>query len=190
MKICCIKTNSIDKSIQNKTDAFKVDFDILFKDVEIFWIERNIAETDTNYKQIIPYILVQNSEGKFACYPRHGTETRLHGLYSCGIGGHIDAIDKGKDIFTTIKNGMTRELSEEFKNFQKAKVDLKYLGIINEVETSVGLVHLGLVFYAKCFEDYLPEPAAELSGLEWKTLDEIKLLKMELWSTLAFKLYE
>lgn len=67
MKICCVKTDSIDQSIVAKTGAFKIAFDDVFKDAEICWIERSGAETDTKYKQLIPYILVQNAEGKFAC---------------------------------------------------------------------------------------------------------------------------
>lgn len=191
MKIFCVKKNNLDSKIVNETGAFKISFDELLKNAEVVWIERAIAEEDTNYKQIIPYILVQNFQKKFACYPRHGSETRLHGLYSCGIGGHIDYTDAGDDILTTIKNGMFRELSEEFKNFQKEKFELKYLGVINETKSKVGLVHLGLVFFATCnAKDYLPEPAHELNGLEWKSVEEIKTLKKEFWSDIAFELFE
>lgn len=190
MKICCVKTDSIEQSIVAKTGAFKIAFDDVFKDAEICWIERSCAETDTKYKQLIPYILVQNAEGKFACYPRHGTESRLHGLYSCGIGGHIDFPDAGDEILQTIHNGMFRELSEEFNHFQKDKITLQYLGIINETESKVGLVHLGLVFFAKCVEGYIPEPADELSGLQWKTREEIHAVKKEFWSDIAFTLLD
>lgn len=83
---------------------------------------------------------------------------------------------------------MYRELSEELKNFQKEKISLEYRGIINEVKTKVGLVHIGLVFFARCLEGYLPEPSDELAGLEWKYIDEIKKLKKEFWSDLALGL--
>lgn len=188
MNVCCVKTEDLDEKIVKTTGSFLLPFENVFKNKKIYWIERSQAETDENYKQLIPYIMMTDGHGRFACYLRHGNEKRLHGLYSCGIGGHIDEVDKAGTIMETVKNGMYRELSEELKNFQKEKISLEYRGIINEVKTKVGLVHIGLVFFARCLEGYLPEPADELAGLEWKSIDEIKKLKKEFWSDLALGL--
>ena len=62
---------------------------------------------------------------------------------------------------------------------------LEYLGLISEKESDVGLVHLGIVYLARCKDDYVPLAAEETKGLEWKTKDELRNLKKELWSTLA-----
>lgn len=83
---------------------------------------------------------------------------------------------------------MFRELDEELQNFDKAKIELKYIGIINEIESEVGLVHLGIVYLAKCNESYIPKPADELKNMEWKTVSEILSLEKELWTELAFRL--
>lgn len=188
MKICCVKTEDVDHKIVNATNAFPIPFEKVFAGKTLYWIEREEAEVDQNYKQLIPYIIIVNDNGKFAVYPRHGNEKRLHGLYSCGIGGHIDEVDKADTVLQTIRNGMYRELQEEFKNFQKEKVLLEYKGVINEVKTKTGLVHLGIVFFARCDKSYLPEPSDELAGLEWKTIDELVCMKKEFWTDLAFNL--
>lgn len=190
MKICCVQADEFDRVIVNTTGAFKLSFTEVFAHKSVHWIERSEAETDIRFKQIIPYVIIRNADNEFACYPRHGTETRLHGLYSCGIGGHIDYTDKADTLLQTVHNGMERELSEEFRNFNWIHINLKYKGIINDAETKVGAVHLGLVFFADCLNGYLPEPSDELAGLQWMPQDKIKNVQKELWSELAFKFYD
>lgn len=190
MKVCCIKTADIAASAVSGTGAFAVPFSGLFETVPVYWIERAQAEQDTAYKQIIPYIITSDAQGLFACYPRHGSETRLHGLYSCGIGGHIDEADKAETLLQTIKNGMHRELSEEFTNFDPDRLLLTYKGVIHETETKVGLVHLGIVFSAQCTAGFTPAAGEELAGLQWRTYSEIMQLKLERWTELAFKLFQ
>src|SRR6185436_4643473 len=62
----------------------------------ISYINRTDAEQDKRYKQLIPYVLVI-CNNKVLRYRRGkgGQETRLHGLYSVGIGGHISDQDHG-----------------------------------------------------------------------------------------------
>ncbi len=188
MKIMCIEKNKLPSRIVDVTVASKEDIFELIKDSNISWIERPLAEKDIKYKQFIPYVLLEREDGLFACYQRHGTETRLHEKYSAGVGGHIDEPDNQNDARKTMETGMYRELSEELSNFQKNMIDLEYLGIINEVESEVGLVHIGIVFVAKCKAGYIPTAAYELKNMEWKTKDEISKLDKELWTELAFRL--
>lgn len=188
MKICCIPLSVIPADIKNQTNSFQVRIEEFVNDNDVAWIERNEAEHNLNYKQIIPYLIIQRDDGKIACYPRHGSEKRLHGLYSCGVGGHIDSPDEGNTLLETIDNGMLRELTEEIQNFDSASIEIEFLGLINEIESDVGLVHLGIVSVAKCKENYIPIASSELEGMEWKTLDEIGLIRIELWSRLALKL--
>ena len=190
MKVCCVPIKKIADEVVKSTKSFKLDFTDFINDEDIVWIERLEAEKEFNYKQIIPYVILQNSVRKIACYQRHGTEKRLHGLYSCGFGGHIDEPDKATSFFETVQNGMNRELSEELANFDKSKITLNYLGFIHEVESEVGLLHLGIVYIAKCAEGYLPTETDETKGLEWKSIAELKELKTELWSKLALELVE
>src|SRR5213593_910479 len=55
---------------------------------------RSEAEQDKRYKQLIPYVLII-CNGRILRYRRGkgGQETRLHGLYSVGVGGHISEED-------------------------------------------------------------------------------------------------
>lgn len=188
MKILCVKSKKLPKEITTVTNAFKIQVNSLVNDTDVEWIERAEAENNFEYKQLIPYILLKCSDGKYACYQRAGNEKRLHGKYSAGIGGHIDEADKQNNLIKTIEVGMYRELSEELTNFQQDKIDLKYLGIINEVENDVGLVHLGIVYIAECKNGYIPEAASELKNMDWKTVAEIDMLEKELWTKLAFQL--
>src|SRR6266478_5887353 len=82
---------------------------------QLAYLNRSEAEHDKRYKQLIPYVLVL-CNGKILRYRRGkgGQETRLHGLYSVGVGGHISDQDDGlfsKDI--GYQEGMRRELMEE-----------------------------------------------------------------------------
>src|SRR2546430_336177 len=62
----------------------------------LVYLNRSQAEQDKRYKQLIPYVLII-SNGRILRYRRGrgGEETRLHGLYSVGIGGHISDEDHG-----------------------------------------------------------------------------------------------
>lgn len=190
MRICCVPLEKIPEIIRNSTSCFKENYSEFIKDEDVVWIERQIAEKDFNYKQLISYVLLQRADGKFACYQRHGTEKRLHGKWSAGVGGHIDEPDKQSTLKATFETGMLRELSEELKNFDETKVCFNYLGIINEIESEAGHVHLGIVYIAKCIEGYEPLPALELKKMNWKTVYEMNSLEKELWTELAFKLME
>lgn len=190
MKICCVKTESVPFEIKKSTGTFSVSYQDILKSDDIVWVERKDAESDKNFQQIIPYVLLRNSGGKFACYQRYGNEKRLHGKWSCGVGGHIDETDKDDSFEKIVKNGMFRELGEELKNFDASKIKLSYLGIINEIESNVGQVHLGLVFIAECRGGYIPVAADELKNMEWKSIDELNSLEKELWTELAFRLLQ
>jgi predicted NUDIX family phosphoesterase len=108
------------------------------------YLNRGEAEQDRRYKQLIPYVLIISS-GKILRYRRGkgGQESRLHGLYSVGIGGHISDEDHGlfsKDV--GYQEGMRRELMEEvaIEESKEAAVAL-----INDDSTDVGYVHFGVV---------------------------------------------
>jgi hypothetical protein len=79
------------------------------------YLNRTDAEQDKRYKQLIPYVLIL-CNGRILRYRRgkKGQETRLHGFYSVGIGGHISEEDHG--LFSNdrgYQDGMRRELMEE-----------------------------------------------------------------------------
>jgi len=108
------------------------------------YLNRSDAEQDKRYKQLIPYVLVI-CHGRILRYRRGrgGQETRLHGLYSVGIGGHISEEDHG--LFSTglgYQEGMRRELMEEVAIDE---VKETAVAVINDDSTDVGYVHFGVV---------------------------------------------
>ena len=104
---------------------------------------RSKVETDLDFKQLIPYVVLKHRETLFH-YRRGaaGTEERLRALRSVGIGGHISEADAGggTDPYQT---GMMRELMEEV--LIGCAWDERLLGFINDDSTPVGSVHLGVV---------------------------------------------
>jgi predicted NUDIX family phosphoesterase len=110
----------------------------------VIYLNRSEAEQDKRYKQLIPYALIICGD-KILRYRRGkgGQETRLHGLYSVGVGGHISEEDNG--LFSSglgYHEAMRRELMEEV-SIDVAKE--MAVAVINDDSTEVGFVHLGVV---------------------------------------------
>jgi predicted NUDIX family phosphoesterase len=110
----------------------------------LVYLNRSDAEQDKRYKQLIPYVLLICHD-RILRYRRGrgGQETRLHGLYSVGIGGHISEEDHG--LFSSnrgYQEGMRRELMEEVA-IEEAKEAA--VAVINDDSTEVGYVHFGVV---------------------------------------------
>jgi predicted NUDIX family phosphoesterase len=108
------------------------------------YLNRSDAEQDQRYKQLIPYVLLICGD-KILRYRRGrgGQETRLHGLYSVGVGGHISEEDHG--LFSTgvgYQEGMRRELREEVA---VDEINETSVALINDDSTEVGYVHFGVV---------------------------------------------
>jgi predicted NUDIX family phosphoesterase len=108
------------------------------------YLNRSEAENDKRYKQLIPYVLII-CQDKILRYQRGkgGQETRLHGLYSVGIGGHISDEDHG--LFSSdlgYRDGMRRELREEVAI---EEVKESAVAALNDDSTEVGQVHFGVV---------------------------------------------
>src|SRR5579863_6616062 len=111
----------------------------------LVYLNRSEAELDRRYKQLIPYVLILCGD-RILRYRRGkaGQETRLHGLFSVGIEGHISEEDNG--LFSSRDVGyhdsMRRELMEEVSvNGEKDAA----VAVINDDSTDVGYVHFGVV---------------------------------------------
>jgi len=117
---------------------------VVTSSAQVLYLNRSDAEQDRRYKQLIPYVLVI-CDGKVLRYRRGrgGQETRLHGLYSVGVGGHISEEDHG--LFSSrvgYQEGMRRELLEEVAIDEAKDVAV---AVINDDSTEVGYVHFGVV---------------------------------------------
>lgn len=104
---------------------------------------RSEVEEDPSFKQLIPYCIFRHGEQVFY-YKRgkKGGEGRLHSKRSIGIGGHISSTDRltGDRRYLS---AMHREIEEEV--FLESGFKDRCVGLINDDETPVGQVHLGIV---------------------------------------------
>lgn len=164
-----------------------IDIEKIFKIEHIDFLKRSKVENLFEYKQIIPYIIILNSNNHLLIYQRNGSEKRLNKIWSIGWGGHINKCDfeNGQNITNIIIKSATRELYEEIPNFSGSP--LKFLGLINEELTKVGKTHIGLVF-ATTINVQKPQSSDETKNSKFISLAEFKSYKVELWSELAFEL--
>ncbi len=104
---------------------------------------RDQVEEDPSFKQLIPYCIFRH-DGNLFHYKRGSTqgEERLHSKRSIGIGGHISSDDKNASEFPYLE-GMRREIEEEV--FIETGFSQRCVGLINDDQTEVGKVHLGIV---------------------------------------------
>jgi predicted NUDIX family phosphoesterase len=107
-----------------------------------FFLERERAEKDPTFKQIIPYTVVTDGTNLFAF--RRGTrqtEARLRRKLSIGIGGHVNPVDGRPD---PVERGCRREIAEEL--VLEGPGALEPLGVLNDDSNEVGAVHFGVVY--------------------------------------------
>jgi len=190
-KVLCIPVNSLPERWLKKRVSYRPEKEkINLPESVLQWKNRSHAEQDNRLKQLIPYVIVKSSDdGKIAQYYRKGNETRLHGMASVGVGGHVNPEDRipGELLIETLKRGAMRELHEEFINF-RPNSELTYIGLINEEETHVGNTHIGVVFKIEVLGK--PKGSEELKGLKWISISEaVHMKNLELWSRLALILY-
>ncbi|MBN2327584.1 MAG: NUDIX domain-containing protein [Candidatus Omnitrophica bacterium] len=153
------------------------------------WIEaggfkpRSMMESDPNYKQLIPYILLRCDDQVFRYWrTKRAGERRLHHLYSVGVGGHIDQRDD--NLFTPsnelLLEAAMRELKEEIELSETP--DLRHIGYINDDESEVGQVHFGVVYEAWLANPHAQTRESALARGEWKRLHDLKDVEYESWS--------
>ena len=118
------------------------------------WQKRIDCETDEQYKQLIPYVVLYDiKKDVYLGYYRKAGDARLLGSLSIGVGGHINPCDssQGNSIISTypmVLNNINRELSEELGTRYTPPYDWwsYFRGFIYDPSTSVGKVHVGLLF--------------------------------------------
>jgi predicted NUDIX family phosphoesterase len=158
------------------------------------WASRRQLETDETHKQPIPYLLIQNHDHQLATHIRAGGETRLHGLHSIGIGGHVEKTDippalrDNALLGDILPRALHRELLEETTFAATRPLATRFLGIINEECTPVGRVHWGLVYLLQLAPSDTLHPRHELCDFAWRSPAVLATRPCEHWTTLALKL--
>lgn len=121
----------------------------LFDASEVWLGPRALLEVDERYRQLVSYVLFRHRDTVLV-YRRtpKGGESRLHGLLSVGIGGHVNVSDVvshdgAVDLEGTLSRACRREIAEEV---ECASIEaLHTMGVILESGNAVSRVHLGLV---------------------------------------------
>ena len=155
---------------------------------------RGDMEEDPSFKQLIPYVLFRwtaaDGTAHLFEYVRGSGqgERRLHAKRSVGVGGHISSLDAEigslQDVY---REGMRRELDEE------VAIDTAYtekvVGLINDDETPVGRVHLGMVHLFDVREPNVRVRETDILDGRFSPVAEIlaRLDQFESWSAIAVR---
>jgi predicted NUDIX family phosphoesterase len=161
---------------------------------QIEYLPRGRMEEDPSYKQLIPYVLFRwiDDDGRTQIfqYQRGGGmgERRLHAKRSVGIGGHISSLDAAAGHLNHVyREGMQRELAEE------VAIDTPYTetiaGLINDDETPVGTVHLGVVHLCDVERPAIAPREDDVLDAGFRPIEEIlaRLDQFESWSQIAVR---
>jgi len=181
----------------NSLDVFKDTFsDCIFPDTYskedcTRWMLRDEAETDTSFKQVIPYITI-TAKNKVALFRRYVSgESRLEGKYTLGIGGHIERCDalldgEETEVDEIVAASILREINEEIVVDKELQQNIGYLdfnSFVSYIElynsevnnkNGVNYVHLGLPYTLLLNKKLKIKPKGdELLFKGWFTLEEI-----------------
>ena len=158
------------------------------------FMDRQQAEEDFDYKQLIPYVLF-SYQNQLLHYVRgkSGGESRLHQKGSLGIGGHINPIDKREDPLgkQTYLASVEREINEELSI--RTSYTQKIVGLINDDSTEVGQVHLGVLHVFELEEPKIASSEDAIKDLRFLDISELRAPlvynNLETWSQLALSFF-
>ena len=153
-----------------------------------FFLPRAQAENDPSHKQIIPYALIVHGE-TILHYVRgkKAGEQRLVSKGSIGIGGHMNDTDESLFAWdeSAYHAGVAREVNEELK------IDTSYedrvVALLNDDETEVGRVHLGVVHIFRVAEPKVQKRESMITNVAFLTTDELRARReqLETWSQIC-----
>ncbi len=155
---------------------------------------RDQVEKDPNFKQLIPYVIFAHVDaaGRQTVFQytrgKGQGEGRLHHKRSVGVGGHISAIDAvANGQGNPYEEGMRRELEEEVD--VGAGGTSQRVGMINDDETEVGRVHLGIVHLFKMGQPDVRPRETEILDWGFRPVAEIlaNMAGFETWSQLCMQ---
>ena len=152
---------------------------------------RSAMEHDPSFKQLIPYVIFRHRDAAGQTHLFQYTrgkgqgESRLHAKRSIGIGGHISVDDAAQT--SAYDEGMRRELDEE------VVIDTPYrgqmVGLINDDETEVGRVHLGVVHLLDVERPAVEPREHEIIEAGFRPVSELlaDVTRVETWSQFCLR---
>ncbi len=162
------------------------------------FMDREQAEKNPDYKQLIPYVII-NHGSEYLTYVRgkRAGETRLVGNRSIGIGGHINPVDDlplirniRKDFYETYLSAVQREVDEEID--VQSDYNDKIVALLNDESNEVGSVHLGVVHFWQLNEKKVQKKEQMITQMEFMAIDELRKAadSMETWSSICVEQLE
>jgi len=154
-----------------------------------FFTPRGPAETNPDLKQIIPYVVLVHA-GRVLHYVRgkKAGEQRLVAKGSIGIGGHMNDHDEGLFTFdrAAYDAAVQREVAEELR--LGANYTNRVVALINDDETEVGRVHLGVVHVFRLEREDVQKGEAMITELQFLDRGQLGARRdaMESWSQICF----
>jgi predicted NUDIX family phosphoesterase len=129
------------------------------------FVARDDAERQPRWKQVIPYCVIRRP-GEVFCVQRKRaqTESRLHGLLSIGLGGHVNPepdTPAASGDGSRFLRALQRELTEELQWDPTAEIRPRFCGLLNDDSNPVGQVHMGLVYAIDNSDGRVPGPIPE-----------------------------
>ena len=152
------------------------------------FMARSIAETDPNFKQIIPYAIFTH-EGRILSYIRGGKggEKRLAAKRSIGIGGHMNDTDAAGQTFdlAAYHRALQREIAEELRI--NSPYQQRAVALLNDDSTEVGKVHIGVVHVFECETDEIACGEAAITDLAFLEKEVLRTNHevLETWSQIC-----
>ena len=152
---------------------------------------RPLMEQDPGFKQLIPYVIFrhQDASGRTLLFQytrgKGQGEARLHAKRSVGVGGHISADDAS--AASAYEEGMRRELEEEV--IVETPYRSQLAGLINDDETEVGRVHLGVVHIFDVDRPAVRPREDEIIEAGFRPVEELlaDVSRFETWSQICLK---
>lgn len=152
---------------------------------------RGQMEQDPGFKQLIPYVIFRHVDGAGVSHLFQYTrgkgqgEQRLHSKRSVGIGGHISSDDAAE--VNAYDEGMRRELNEEV--IIETTYRERCVGLINDDQTEVGRVHLGIVHLFDVEEPHIRPRETDILSAGFQPAGELlsDLDAFETWSKICLE---
>jgi predicted NUDIX family phosphoesterase len=154
---------------------------------------RGEMEENPEFKQLIPYVIFRyrDEAGRDQLFQytrgKGMGESRLHSKCSIGVGGHISVDDQVSPDTVPYEAGMRRELDEE------VIIDTPFtgrcVGLINDDQSPVGRVHLGVVHVLDVERPAVKARESEVLEAGFRPVSEqlVDLDRFESWSQFCLR---
>jgi predicted NUDIX family phosphoesterase len=171
--------------------------DTLLDPKQLSFRPRSEVEEDPSFKQLIPYVIFSHTDatGRTQLFQytrgKGQGEGRLHAKMSIGIGGHISEGDGDLDSIAAPQavyaQGMRRELAEEVA-IESPYRDRR-VGLINDDQTEVGKVHLGVVHLFEVEQPLVRPLEIDILQAGFRPMEEIlsRAANFETWSQICLE---